>query len=180
VTPQQVWDRHINMPGQDMREYMPFLREVAYGNVLEIGVRGGVSTSAFLLGLDDKNDGHLWSIDIDAKCADVFEHPRWTFVHGDSTTVPLDFPPIDILLIDGCHLHPVVDSDINRFSALVKEGGLILMHDIIPPPHVTPQMIQEGWGTQDVPDAYFIFLEKTGYEHKELPGLFGLGVITKS
>lgn len=117
-----------------MKEYLPFLRAIAGGRVLEIGVCAGVSTSAFLLGMDDKRDGHLFSIDIKQECGLILSHPRWTFIHGDSLTMPIPEEPesFDVLLIDGEHDYASVSSDLRRFSPLVKRGGLILNHDLLP------------------------------------------------
>lgn len=179
-TPKEILNEYLPIPNQDMKDFVPFLHTSARGNVLEIGVCAGVSTSAFLLGMDEKQDGHLWSIDINPECASILAHPRWTFVCGDSTTIPLEqFPKLDILMIDGCHLHPVIDSDLERFSPLVRPGGMIFVHDIYPLAKATPEMIAEGWGAPDVNEAYYSFVNKNNYEHYELRGLYGLGVIVK-
>lgn len=181
TTPKAVYNRWVGDPSGDMYEFIQFLRHRAKGNILEIGVRDGVSTASFLLGLE-KNGGHLWSLDIDAKCGELFNHPQWTFIHSDSTKEDLErdkqiITPLDILFIDGDHTHPAVDHDLNHWSKLVRKGGMILVHDIVPPPNVTPKMIAEGWGTEDVRDAYHAFIIKTGATHFELPGKFGMGVI---
>lgn len=171
-------DRH-----QDMYEYSPLFREKAKGNIMEIGVRGGVSSAAFLLGLE-VNGGHLYSVDINNECRHLYEgHSLWTFIHGNSAKqydeIVSKLPgQLDILFIDGDHTHPGVDADF-RYADLVRPGGMLFVHDIIPPAVVTPQMIREGWGTKDVPEAYFAYIKKHGYAHQELPGQFGMGVITK-
>ena len=54
TTPIEVYNRWHDDPTSDMYEYMDYLRSVAKGNILEIGVRGGVSTACFLLGLEQK------------------------------------------------------------------------------------------------------------------------------
>ena len=87
--------------------------------------------------------------------------------------------PLDILFIDGDHRSPAVDHDLFMFSPLVREGGLILMHDIIPAKQLTEEMIRDGWGTPDVRRAYDRYIAETGCQHVELDGQFGLGVITK-
>ena len=68
----------------------------ARGNVLELGVRAGVSTAALLAGVSD-HGGHVWSVDRD-DCAPVFAgHPHWTFIQGDSLdnlSVPEELRPV--------------------------------------------------------------------------------------
>lgn len=176
-----MYDRWLGDASGDMYEFIQFLRHRARGTIVEIGVRGGVSTAALLLGLESDPAGHLCSIDIDAKCGELFEHPQWTFIHADSWDIGKAFSQlpraIDILLIDGDHTAPTVDSDLDNYSRLVRKGGMILMHDIVPPPNVTPQIIAGGWGTEDVRSAYHRFIRETGYTHFELPGKYGMGVI---
>jgi predicted O-methyltransferase YrrM len=179
--PIEVYNQWHDDPTSDMYEYIDYLRGIAKGNILEIGVREGVSTACFLLGLE-QHGGHLYSIDINADCGNLFDHPQWTFIDGDSSDwrnslgVPTS---IDILFIDGDHTHPAVDFDLFQWSKLVRDGGLILMHDIIPAKNLTEEMIRDGYGTPDVRNAYDRFIAETGYQHLELDGQFGLGVILK-
>ena len=49
-------------------------------NILELGVREGISTKKFLE-VCEKNQGNLTSIDID-DCSKVSSDPRWKFIKG--------------------------------------------------------------------------------------------------
>lgn len=178
-TPQQVWDMYRAMPGQDMYDYSPTLREAARGCVVEIGVRDGVSTAALLLGLAE-NGGHLWSIDTDDRCADLFDDPNWTFVHGYSTEVRLYqeygcCSEIDILLIDGDHSYDGLTADLNRFYPLMKPGGTILCHDVQP---LDPTLVADWYDVEGCHRAWRDFTadKRNAYV---LPGLTGMGVIRK-
>lgn len=178
-TPIEVYNQWHDDPTSDMYEYMDYLRAIAGGNILEIGVREGVSTSCFLLGLK-QHGGHLWSIDINPECGELFDDPQWTFINGDSNKLTLaNAPQIDILFIDGDHTSPSVDNDLFNFASLVRYGGLILMHDIIPAKNLTEDMIRDGYGTPDVRRAYDRYITETGFEHLEMDGQFGLGAIHK-
>jgi len=103
--------------------------------VLEIGVRGGTSTNAFLCGIRDRGHSNLLlhSMDI-ADCSGVVKDESlkkyWKFHKGDSKTLPWD-KEIDVLLIDGDHSEKGVRADYERYEPFVREGGLILMHDVI-------------------------------------------------
>lgn len=156
-----VYDENVLNPLDPMFPYVSFLRRKAKGVVLEIGVEKGISTAAFLMGIDDKGDaGHVYSVDIDVKCGELYRHNKWTFIHSDSQNAELvkSLVPekIDVLFIDGWHEHPIVDNDLKNYAPLVKSGGLILMHDI---------------RMQDVMDAYHSFLYDVGYLHFELSGV---------
>ena len=70
----------------------------------EIGMRGGSSTAAFLMGVRHKG-GHV-----------------------DSKT--LDFPePLDVLYIDGDHSYGGARADLDRHLKSVKPGGVVMLHD---------------------------------------------------
>src|SRR5262249_25197167 len=105
------------------RDHLETFRRMAKGNVLEIGVNTGISTSAFLLGLEE-NGGHLTSVDIREQCGEVFKgHPLWTFIHGDSLSCIPD-KDWDLVFIYGCHDYEMVKADMRH----VKKIGL--MHDV--------------------------------------------------
>lgn len=182
-TPQEVWDKYRELEHQDMWHYSPYLRQIARGNIMEIGVREGVSTAAFLLGLQE-NGGHLYSIDRSRGCSDLFNVPEWTFILGDSfrnfrVIKQLIQVPIDVLLIDGDHHYQSVMADLRNFTSLVRMGGLILAHDVEPSSEM--REIVKGWyPVEECRAAYDDFLaEHPKWEHKILPGHTGLGVIVK-
>lgn len=163
----------------DMKDFAPWLAEHAKGTILEIGVRDGASTSAFLTGIQ-QNGGTLLSLDI-ADCSQLFAgHPQWKFLQTDSRNPKLHVPPLDLLLIDGDHTRDGYRADLERFYPLVKPGGLILSHDIAPEPG---QTLEDAPGS-DFPstairEEYFAFADTHHLAHEELPGKYGLGVMTK-
>lgn len=124
----------------DNRVHLPFLREVAKGNVLEIGVDIGNSTTALLLGVQEKG-GKVTSIDIRQECGVVYaEHPQWEFIHADSTKGFMGQRIYDVLYIDGDHSYEAIKQDLYCYAPCVKSGGLILIHDVeaVTPPNVFP------------------------------------------
>src|SRR5580765_6052268 len=102
-TPQAIYNHSIRPEHNcDIGQHLPTLRKLAIGNIVEIGVRGGSSTAAFILGLRDctcgheqglhsngycymynvgcqcqefkAKAGHLWSLDVNPLCGtEVFE-----------------------------------------------------------------------------------------------------------
>ena len=93
--------------------------------VLELGVRSGLSTVAFLHAMDRTN-GHVWSVDIDRHHApdEVRSHDRWTFTQADDLTV--DPMPCDVLFIDTSHLYDHTLAELNRFASHAR---VVLLHD---------------------------------------------------
>ena len=79
------------------------------GTIIECGVRGGVSTWAFLKGLGPQ--GQLHSVDIDRNVrgmvpADVAEDPRWNLTIGDSKEYLAKVAPkADLVFIDTSHTY---------------------------------------------------------------------------
>lgn len=164
-----------------MQEYGPYLISVAKGNIFEIGVRSGMSTSSFLLGLEQRKAGHLWSLDINAGCGWFEGHPQWTYIIGDSQKPKIIRPQLpaelDVFMIDGDHSYKCVKNDLNNYHDLVKKGGLILMHDVDVTFPTTQAMIEEGWAGPGVRQAMDEFAAEHGYKSEILKGIFGLGVI---
>lgn len=82
--------------------------------------------------------------------------------------------PLDFLLIDGDHRYEGVKADFEMYSPLVRPGGLIAFHDIVPgPPDKVggvPQFWQELKKTHTVREFVADWNQK-GY---------GLGLLTKS
>lgn len=120
---------------KDIDMHADYMSSVAQGDMFEIGVRTGISTAAFLRGLE-KNGGHLYSADIESQCGNIFAgHPQWTFVNHNSRDVAIVKSKIpaklDVLFIDGDHTYEGVKSDLESYGLLVKDGGIIVMHDVV-------------------------------------------------
>lgn len=149
----------------DTYEHLPFLKEHAKGNVLEIGVHCGISTTALLAGLEE-NGGHLWSVDVHPSCRYVwYGHPQWTFVCPWSGDRPEPELPLDLVFIDGDHSFEGCRADLETWWPHVKNGGMILVHDA---------------DTESFPGvklAIHEFCGKNALKHELRPGSHGLEVI---
>lgn len=108
--------------------------------ILELGVRGGVSTWAFLDGL--RPTGRLLSVDIDPSVerqvpARVRDDQRWKLWIADSTTLNhLDVRmrlggPADTVLIDTSHTYD--DTLAELYLARSVGAAVILCHDVNDP-----------------------------------------------
>jgi predicted O-methyltransferase YrrM len=131
VTPGEAFQENSRV-WTDMQGHMFFLHERAKGNVMEIGVRGGASTSALLAGVE-AHGGHLWSVDVNP-CR-IFDHPQWTFTQADSITQKdelLKIVPehLDVLFVDGDHSYEGCLSDLQTYG---PRADLILIHDCLCP-----------------------------------------------
>lgn len=149
----------------DTHSQLPFLKEHAKGNVLEIGVHCGISTTALLAGLEE-NGGHLWSVDVHPSCRYVwYGHPQWTFYcswSGDKVDPDL---PLDLLFIDGDHSFDGIWADLNIWAPKVKAGGLVLCHDADTP------------SFPGVREAIDLYCDNQGLKHELRKGSHGLEVI---
>ena len=153
----------------DIDVHCPWMESVAKGNILEIGVRTGISTAAFLLGIE-QNGGHLYSVDINPDCiAAIGSHPQWTFLAGDSKNVGWLLSKIpaklDVLFIDGDHSYEGVKSDLDNYGFLVQSGGSIVLHDVC-----------SGYDP-GVRQAFDEFISATKWEAEIYPSWVGLGRI---
>lgn len=116
----------------DIHAHLPMLRHLAAegGDVVEMGVRGMVSTWAFLTG----RPASLLSVDIDrppegtlrraARCADelgiVFD-----FIQDD--TLQMRPVPCDLLFIDTLHTYHQLSLELERHASFVRRA--IAFHD---------------------------------------------------
>lgn len=115
----------------DIHHHLPHLRFIACGNVLEIGVRFGASTTALLLGLDEKCEGHLWSVDTEDCSGVAIGHPHWTFLRLNSVTNAEQIKSIipselELLFIDGEHTYETVYADLFNYAPRAKT---VALHD---------------------------------------------------
>lgn len=117
----------------DIQHHLPLLFAHARGDVLELGTRSGVSTAAFLAGVE-VHGGHVTSVDIDPRSAGVAAgHPLWTFKPGDTTAAGFEATfgncEYDTILIDTLHFREHVARELALWAHRVKPGGVILIHD---------------------------------------------------
>jgi glycosyltransferase involved in cell wall biosynthesis/predicted O-methyltransferase YrrM len=143
----------------DIRAHLPTLYDAAVGTVVEIGARSGVSTAALIAGVE-VHGGHVFSIDLDPGCAQLFDHPQWTFIHAnslDGATVSValrrtlqtpdnQHSAIDTLFVDGEHTFPQVEAELALYGPHVRPGGQILLHDVVSYPEV--RRAAELWAQQ--------------------------------
>lgn len=123
-----------------MQSYVLFLYELVLEssptNILEIGVRAAQSTRTILSAIKENGSGLLTSIDISNTSSRVPEElkPYWNFLVADSTkqeTVEMVNDRIyDIIMIDGGHDYETVKKDYENYYPLLKDGGVLLFHDV--------------------------------------------------
>ena len=118
----------------DIGEHLEFLEKECHKypfcKVLELGVRSGNSTRAFMNGVNAVS-GSLKSVDID-NCRDVCADPKWVFVQKDDIELKLDPNEIyDIIFIDSSHRYDHTIAELNKFSSHLQHDGEFLMHDTL-------------------------------------------------
>ena len=146
----------------DVQTHLPTLYAHARGNVLELGVRAGVSTSALLAGVE-AHGGHVWSVDRD-DCSPVFAgHPQWTFTQADSLDVPGIPDALDLLFIDTEHTEDRTIAELQLWGSAAK---LIMLHDT-----------DDGSTYPGVRNAIAAYCAETGRRASFHEGSYGLGII---
>jgi hypothetical protein len=141
---------------QKKPEWMAVLNELnkrdRCENILEIGCYdGGCSVT---LSYFTKN---LWSVDVHNPClfdTRLFDvRCNFKYVIGDSqredtiSKLKVDIKELDLLFIDGDHSEKGSRNDYNNYSPLVKDGGLIVFHDIADSPnhHMLQCYVANTW-----------------------------------
>lgn len=154
----------------DIVDHLPRLvalvDETNAAHVIELGVRAGNSTIAWLYGLE-RTGGTLTSVDVSEP--DVGPWPRWRFIHGDdlSDDVIAQMDGADIVFIDTTHEYDQTHAELVAYAPLVRAGGRIVLHD-------TELVIG---GTKPVTDAIEQFVGSTGLSWTNNPACNGLGEI---
>jgi predicted O-methyltransferase YrrM len=168
---------------QDMYDYSPYLREIAQGNILEIGTAYGISTASFLCGVEERG-GHVYTVDVDAYCGELYPgHPQLTFIQANSVTQPETIKQaipqsLDVLFIDGDHHYESITSDLENFYPLLRSGGLIVLHDVDPCPAVVPHItVHDPWEPARAMNDFVLAHPTWSLEIKK--GRYGLGVIVR-
>jgi len=164
----------------DIQDWLPTLHETVLGypsaTVLELGVRRGNSTAAFLAAVEQV-DGHLWSVDVRTPAVPplFWQSGRWTCRIGDDCDpVIADALPaeVDVLFIDTSHHYDHTLAELRLYMPRVKPGGTVLMHD-------TELEQPEGWTGEAFPVARAIdtYCAEARLTWDNRPGCFGLGVL---
>lgn len=145
--------------------------------ILELGVRSGNSTSAFLAAADVV-DGHVWSVDIHLPQAPGWwwQTNRWSPIVGDDladTTLARLPEQVDVLFIDTSHAYDHTLRELEVFVPRVKPGGVVLLHDteLEAPELVGPQP------PFPVAKAITEYCDTHNLEWENITGCYGLGVI---
>jgi len=83
----------------------------------------------------------------------------------------LDSEKVDFLFIDGDHTYEGVKRDFEMYSPLVREGGIVAFHDIVPGPSEYVGGVPKFWGEVKMKYKYLEIVEDW---HQ---GGYGIGVI---
>lgn len=129
--------------GDDMFREVPILYAETIGSnakkIIDLGVHHGLSTRAFLIACYE-TDGHVWSVDIrDCPVARALINAwgledRWTFtiMHDLEYVKTWKKGLVDLVMIDTSHGYEHTLKELEAYTPLVRKGGLIFLHDIIP------------------------------------------------
>lgn len=142
-------------------------------HVVELGTRTGVSTVAWLYGLE-RTGGRLTSVDIDERPA-IGDHDHWTFIQGSDLepAVTDQIDDADIVFIDTSHLYEHTLTELYIYRHFVRPGGRLVLHDT---------MLERPIGAPlrprfPVRTAIEEFCAEEGLAWRNIPECWGLGVI---
>lgn len=117
----------------DILHHLSFLRQICFDTnaklILELGVRTGNSTRAFLSAIESLK-GRLISIDIE-DCSGVSDSPYWEFHQMNDLDFDTNNDEFDIIFIDTSHTYDQTLAELRKFAPKLKSGGAILLHDTI-------------------------------------------------
>lgn len=144
---QQIWDfvREVVPPIQvksELFDLVSYIRTVEPRVYCEIGIANGGTN--FFVSQSCPSIEEVIGIDVHIKNAHVLKdlsrkNCKVTLINGrsdspfviDRVSRVLKGRKIDVLLLDGDHSYAGVSSDFHKFKELVRDGGLIVFHDIV-------------------------------------------------
>jgi predicted O-methyltransferase YrrM len=81
-------------------------------------------------------------------------------------------PVFDMIFIDACHKYEFVEKDFRNSLGVLKNNGLIIMHDTYPPNEEYLEHCQDAWKIRE-------YLKRYKYEAVTLPFYYGLTIVRK-
>ncbi len=164
----------------DIVDWMPTLHDEVCrypgAEIIELGVRSGNSTIAFLAAAD-KVDGHVWSVDLMPAYVPDWWHftGRWDFIQGNDIPPPENLPDeCDILFIDSSHWYNHTYQELSFYVPRVRPGGLVMLHDT---ELQLPDGLPAGEPMFPVSSALNRYCNETGLFWHNNTGCNGLGKI---
>lgn len=174
----ELWRRAQH--GSDISDHLPRLYELAslkHVKVIELGVRSGDSTSAFLTAAEE-NDGEVWSVDVAEPWVPTEwrDLPFWYVTVGNDLEVSDRLPDlVDVVFIDTSHTYGQTKAELELYAGKVKSGGVIVLHDTeLEHPADSP----ESDPSFPVAVAVREFSEARGLSVEWVSGCYGLAIIT--
>lgn len=144
------------------------VREFALTNIVELGTRDGNSTLALLEAARPIN-AHLTSVDIEP-CLEAKRRVQkaglldnWTFLQADDMQLqPPQIPfPIDLLFIDTSHLYGPTLAELNKYSAYLRDGSWIVLHDYVSFAGVS-RAVHEFVSARPLQARFYSFMHQNG------------------
>ena len=161
----------------DIYQHLPTFVKMVEGlnarHVIELGSRSGVSTVAWLYGLEGTG-GCLTTVDL-AEAPQIGSWGHWRHVQGDDCDpdVVSQLEPADIVFVDTSHFYDHTLRELNLYRWLVRRPGLFVLHD-------TELERPEGAPLRPrfpVRTAIEEFCDAEGFRWFNFPECWGLGII---
>lgn len=164
-TPAYIWQRTW-----ELERLLDAYRELAPRRVLEIGSYTGGTLYHFL---QASTPGTLVvSMDLyNNRAVDNRAlYPEWTpegvdlhVMQADSTDLDTvsdvwDMAPFDFVFIDGDHMEASVRKDWKNYRMMVRPGGIVALHDILPAPGIDYIQVEPVWRE----------IQRQGYKTREI------------
>ena len=112
--------------------FLNYLESIDKPNILEFGVRHGISTKMFI-DICERKDGFLNSVDVD-NYSKKFLSKKWKFIHGrdDNFQLVEKFisKNIDLIYLDSFHDAEHVEKIFFHYYSYLKKNGYFVIDDI--------------------------------------------------
>lgn len=170
---QRSSDIHLHLPRLRAEASIPAVK------VLELGVRSGNSTAAFLAAADEWA-GTVRSVDIVTPTvpAEFWDCGLWTFRKGSDLELADEIGSgFDIVFIDTSHHYGHTLAELHAYANKVHPDGCIILHDT---ELASPEDAPAGDPPYPVREAILSFIgDETDWQAEWVEGCYGLAILRR-
>jgi cephalosporin hydroxylase len=157
--------------GQNALILLERVKKISGGNFVDLGVRFGTS-SYILLQDSDKNDNHVYGVDISQNVEDIIvNNYRYTFILSDSVLAGENWDSdksVNILFIDTLHIKDHVLCELNAWYKHLSDKALLVFHDTNWPPDKRDYYKGQYWDRPEEAIKQFFDIDELNVDNENI------------
>lgn len=151
--------------GINAEELLKRVQSIKNGTLVDLGVRGGDSSSIMLFDVI-KNNNTVFGVDVNQVASGLVNAERYNFIKGDSVTIGKKWngEKIDLIFIDTLHIKEQVMREVYSWLDHLNPDATIVFHDTNWPEGKCDVYGGESWGRVEEGVKEFFGISSLNYE----------------